>query len=169
MGDGGRIIAPESEGRRAHRGGVVARGVSALALAAVAAIGTAATAQAAIGPISFDLERDCPDLAPGATGPCVIELQSKLNQMGGQIVVNGVFDKPTRVVLARYQHKYGMTANGVADLHTRHSLKSDAQARMAAEEHATKEGVVQRWVCDSLPFGGGYCKGIASLFDNWAW
>lgn len=81
-------------------------------------------------------------LKTGAHGHAVSDLQSGLRQLGylDALGVDGRFGPNTEAAVKRFQHDYGLTADGIVGEATRRQLRDNVQAR---EHVATELGCLQ--------------------------
>lgn len=79
-------------------------------------------------PASTEPMRANSDLALGARGAAVRQLQQQLGHAGHEISIDGVFGRQTRGTLRAFQREHGRAPTGIADAPTRQAL-ADAFAR----------------------------------------
>ncbi|EFL34205.1 predicted protein [Streptomyces viridochromogenes DSM 40736] len=103
-------------------------GATLVGLHAEASTASAIDAAAASSTTSVDLDRECPaNIGQGNAGPCVADVQSKLNQLGAnpQLDVDGIAGRQTYQAVITFQRSHGLTADGVVGPLTKQAI-SDA-------------------------------------------
>jgi peptidoglycan hydrolase-like protein with peptidoglycan-binding domain len=63
-------------------------------------------------------DSDFPILKVGNTGKSVFELQTRLNNIEANLVVDGIFGRKTLEAVQQFQRKYGLVADGIVGPNT---------------------------------------------------
>lgn len=63
--------------------------------------------------VPFDVLQSLPILRFGSTGDDVIRLQNRLNDFGANLIVDGIFGSKTEAEVKNFQHRFGLTVDGI--------------------------------------------------------
>jgi len=97
-------------------------GVLATSAAVLSAIAASPAAQAAPNPIDLTSSSCASNIKQGASGGCVVELQSLLNQFGAKIATDGSFGPGTATAVKNFQRAYGLSVDGIVGPATKTAL-----------------------------------------------